>query len=249
VKAAIVRRAAFAAMILVTAWSVWASAQTAKAPQPSHAVDETSAGAPGGKGEAAEGEGPPPMNFTQFGRETPPFVAMLINFGILVAGYYLLGKKPIAAGLVARRDAIAKDIEEAQRMKGEAEARAKVYESKFERLDEDMEKARNSLVYAGEAESDRIVREAEAKAERMRKDAEFLVQQELKQLRERLWSETVEAAVLAAEDLLKKRVAPADQDRLAEDYLADLGGKPRAMPAETPRAATRPIEPGGGSPS
>jgi F-type H+-transporting ATPase subunit b len=70
--------------------------------------------------------------------------------------------------------------------------------------------------------------DAEAKAERMRKDAEFLVEQELKQIRQDLWRDTVEAAVGAAEELLKKRVTPADQERMAEDYLADLGGKKSA---------------------
>jgi F0F1-type ATP synthase membrane subunit b/b' len=249
VKSAIGRHIAFAVMILVTAWSVWAWAQPAKPRPGSHAVDEKSATAPERKAEEAEGEGPPPMNWTTFGAETPPFVAMLINFGILAAGYYLLGRKPIAAGLQARRDNIAKDIEEAQRMKSEAEARAKIYQGKLETLEGELRSARDSLVHAGEAESERIVRDVEAKADRMRKDAVFLVEQELKQLRDQLWRETVEAAVLAAEDLLKKRVAPADQERLAEDYLTDLGTRPRAASAEAPRVSSRPIEPGPGSAS
>jgi F-type H+-transporting ATPase subunit b len=150
---------------------------------------------------------------------------MLINFGILAAGYYLLGKKPIAAALRNRRDTIAKDIDEAHKMLGEAEARALTYQAKLEHLEDEVKTARAALVQAGEAERDRIVSDAEAKAERMRKDAEFLVDQELKQIRQDLWKDTVEAAVGAAEELLKKRVTAADQERMAEDYLADLGGK------------------------
>jgi hypothetical protein len=65
----------------------------------------------------------------------------------------------------------------------------------------------------------------------MRRDAEFLVEQEVKQIRADLWRGTVEAAVTAAEELLKKRVTPADQERLAEDYLADLGSGSRRIPA------------------
>src|SRR5262245_29701042 len=120
-------------------------------------------------------------------------------------------------------------------MRLEAEARAKVYQAKLEKLEEEVRTAREGLVRAGEAERDRIVSEAEAKAERMRKDAEFLVAQELKQIRQDLLKDTVEAAVTAAEELLRKRVSPADQERLAEDYLADLGGK-RTSP-EGARAA------------
>ncbi len=169
------------------------------------------------------------------GTPIPPYIAMLVNFGILIAGYYLLGRKPIAAALQSRRDNIAKEIEEAQRMRQEAEERAKVYQAKLGSLEQEVKAAREALVHAGEAERDRLVTEAEAKAERMRKDAEFLVEQELKQIRQDLWKDTVEAAVSAAEDLLKKRVTPADQERIAEDYLADLGGKKDAPAAGAPQ--------------
>jgi F-type H+-transporting ATPase subunit b len=168
------------------------------------------------------------MNWSQWRKDVPPYVAMLVNFGILIAGYYLLGKKPIAAALQNRRDSIARDIDEAQKMRLEAEQRAKVYQAKLEKLEDEVKTARDALVRAGEAERDRIVGDAEAKAERMRKDAEFLVEQELKQIRLDLWKSTVETAVSTAEELLKKRVTPADQERIAEDYLADLGGKKAA---------------------
>jgi F0F1-type ATP synthase membrane subunit b/b' len=241
-RAALVRRAALSAMVLVTAWSVWAWAQPAPAParpgapamvgsgapkprRPAHAAAPRAAeeGKQEAEGEEAEGEGPAPMNWTEFGSKTPPFVAMLINFGVLAAAYYLLGKRGVVEGLQARRDHIAKDIEDAQRMKHEAEERAKVYQQKLATLEQEMRTARDSLVRAGEAEQERIVRDAEAKAERMRKDAEFLVEQEIKQIRGDLLREAVEAAVAAAESLLKARVTPADHERLAEDYLADLG--------------------------
>jgi F-type H+-transporting ATPase subunit b len=206
-------------MALVTAWSVWAYAR-----QPGHGGEHGAS--PSERAEAVakeEPEGPPAdINWVDFTVETPPYVAMLINFGILVFGYYALGKKPIAAALKSRRDSIAKEIEEAQRMRKEAEKRAKTYQSKLDRLGEELETAREALLRAGEAEKERLVGEAEAKAERIRKDTEFLVEQEMKQLRVDLQREAVEAAVSAAEELLRKRVTQADQERLAEDYLADL---------------------------
>jgi F0F1-type ATP synthase membrane subunit b/b' len=244
-RASLGRRVALAVMVALTAWSVFAWAQTKAAA----AASRESAPPPTEQAAKAEGEaeGPSPFNVTQFGGETPPFVAMLINFGILAAGYYVLGRRPVAAGLQARRDTISKEIEEAQKMKREAEERAKTYQSKLEKLEEELQIARESLVRAGEAESERIVREAETKAERMRKDAGFLVEQELKKLRGELWRDAVEGAVAAAEELLKKRVTPADQERLAEDYLADLGGKHDAISVEAPRSATQPLDPDRGS--
>ncbi len=234
------RRIAFALMVIVTGWSVaWSWGAMAKpsrpAPPPRHGESPTPPHGPspaptpppeeGAAHEAEESEGPAPINWADFSAKTPPFLAMLINSGILVGGYYLLGRKPVAAALLHRRDSIAKDIEEAQRMRAEAEARAKKYQAKLEMLEDEVRLAREGLVRAGEAERDRILVEADAKAERMRKDAEFLVEQELKQVRVDLLRETVEAAVATAEELLKSRVTAADQERLADDYLADLGTK------------------------
>jgi F0F1-type ATP synthase membrane subunit b/b' len=224
---AMIRKAALAAMLFVTvgavAWSLRASAEPRR-----HAaarVEGTVATEEKGKEQAAEEEGPASINWEDFSSATPPFIAMVINFGILAAGYYLLGRKPIAAALQSRRDTIAKDIEEAQRMRAEAEERAKIYQAKLEKLEEEVELAREGLVKAGEAERDRLLLEAEAKAERLRRDTEFLVEQELKQVRVDLLRETVEAAVAAAEQLLRSRVTAADQERIADDYLADLGAK------------------------
>jgi len=230
------RRVSLVAMAAVTAWSLWAWAQqpaphklmaapSARAlpKRPAQAVAEKPSGEH--DGDDTESEQPKPFNWTDFGLETPPYIAMLINFGILAAGAYLFGKRPITEGLQSRRDSIARDIEEAARMRREAEERATKYQAKLELLEQEVVAAREALIRSGEAERDRIVKEAEAKAERMRKDAEFLVEQELKQIRLDLWRDAVDTAVVAAEELLRKRVTPADQERLAEDYLADLGSR------------------------
>ena len=206
------RRLLLSVMALVTSFSVFASVWAfAREPHPETAGHEEK-----------ENETPADVNWVDFTVETPPYLAMVVNFGILVAGYYLIGKKPIASALKSRRDHIAKDIEEAQRMRREAEKRAKHYQAKLDKLEDELKAARETLVRTGEAEKERIVTEANAKADRMRKDAEFLVEQELKQIRVDLQRETVEAAIATAEELLKKRVTQADQERLAEDYLADL---------------------------
>ena len=233
------RRSTFlGAMVLVTAWSIWAWAEpTGGHPHPAAAEHH---------GEAAEDARPAPINWVEFGGETPPFLAAVINFTILAAGYYLLGRKPIAAALQGRRDSIAKEIEEAQRMRREAEERAKTYQAKLEHLQEEVRAARGALARTGEAERDRIVAEADAKAERMRTDATFLVEQEIKQIRQDLWHEALESAVAAAEQLLAQRVTSADHERLAEDYLADLGPKPKT---ERTSESVRPQAPDTRSPS
>ncbi len=164
-----------------------------------------------------------PINLFDFGnKEQPPYAYALINFSALMALFYFAGKKPMTQALKNRRQNVAKDIEEAQRMKREAEERAKQYQARLAHLGDELDATKRALEEAGKGERERIVKEAEEKAGRMQKDAAFLLEQEAKQLRLDLVQETADMAVAAAEELLKKRVTEADQERFAEEFLRSL---------------------------
>ncbi|MBL9108347.1 MAG: ATP synthase F0 subunit B [Myxococcales bacterium] len=183
----------------------------------------------GGHGEGhggGHGHGPKPMNMADFSnKETPPYVALLVNFGLLAFAYYSLGKKPVAEALKQRKEDIGKEIIEAQKLLDDALARGKDARKKLKNVDGDKKEAVETLVETGEGERDKIVREAEEKAARVGRDASFLVEQEAKQLRLDITKETVELAVAKAEALLKATVTQADHDRLAEEFLAELATK------------------------
>jgi F-type H+-transporting ATPase subunit b len=198
----------------------------------------------GDKEEAEQEHAPSPINWYDFSNhEQPPWAGMFINLVVLLGIYYKFGKQPISEGLKSRRATIAREIEEAQRMRQEAEARALKYQEKLSHLETELKETRESLRAAGEVERDRLVREAEEKAARMEKDATFLVEQELKQLRAELTRDAIETAVAAAEELLRKRITASDQERLAEDYLTQLAvnkrpsGQERASIAPPPGSA------------
>lgn len=186
-------------------------------------------GAAGGERGGHEGghHGPGAINWTDFSnKEQPPFAAALINFAILVGIAVTFGKKPVAEALKARRAAVAKEIEEAAKMKAAAQERAQKYQASLDNLEEDLATTKASLVEAGKAEKDRIVKEAEEKAVRMRRDAEFRVEQETKQLKLDLTREAVEGAVTEAEALLASKLTAEDHARLAHEFLAELSKKP-----------------------
>ena len=185
--------------------------------------------------EAENEEGPPkPVNWTDtHNKSQSPYLFALINFLVLVSIYVYFGKGPISRGLQARRDDVAKEIEEAQRMKEEAQERAKTYQAKLANLETELEETKKALVDAGKSERERIVKEAEEKAERITRDATLRIDQEMKQIRDDLRRETVEIAIAAAEELLQKRMTDDDQARLADEYLTELVAK-------TPRGA-RPV--------
>jgi F-type H+-transporting ATPase subunit b len=148
-----------------------------------------------------------------------PFGALALNALILYFLLFKFGKKPIANALRQRKQSIMKGMEDAARMKAQAEARLAEYEQKLRDIDQEVERIRREMKEAGEAERARILAEAKERRARMERDARTLIEQELKAAREALLRDTVRAAVKSAEVTLLAKIGDADQLRLADEYL------------------------------
>ena len=151
-----------------------------------------------------------------------PYVYMLINFAVLMAIYVKAGKRPVVDALEKRRTDFLAKVEEADRLRREAEARAEKYQSKLASLEHDLAAARAALEEAGKAEHARIVADAHDRAERMKRDAAFIVSQEERAMRDELQRRTVDAAIDGAAKLLASSVTTTDQERIAESFLQSL---------------------------
>jgi F-type H+-transporting ATPase subunit b len=158
-----------------------------------------------------------------------PFGALALNAGILYLLLFKYGKKPISDALKARKLGITKGMEDAARMKAEAEASLAKYQKKLDEIDDEVARIKREMKEAGEAESARILSEAKERRTRMEKDARTLVEQELKAAREGLVRETVRAAVKSAEATLVAKVGDADQTRLGDEFLASIKSSGAAL--------------------
>jgi F-type H+-transporting ATPase subunit b len=175
---------------------------------------------------------PEPINWTQFGGTRtvhgevkpvpPPFIATLINFVVLAAILFWAVTRKINPALADRRAVIEAEIGEAQRLRAEAEAMHREYTERLAKMESEFAALREEFVKAGEAEYARIIAEANARAERMQREGELTIQQEIRQLRSDLLREAVEAATASAEHAVRTNINSGDQGRLAEDYLANL---------------------------
>lgn len=180
-------------------------------------------------GHEAAHHGPEAINWTDIeDHHRPAYIALVVNFGVLIVGYYLLGKKPVSEALKQRRATIGKAIEDAQAMLGEAKERAKKYQADLKNADTDAADAKAALIAAGKGEVERNLLEANEKADRMKRDADRLVDQERKQVQHDLLKETIELAVKEAAKTLEKTVTAEDHARLADDLLKELAAKPAA---------------------
>ena len=151
-----------------------------------------------------------------------PFGALALNAAILYGLLIKFGKTPITNALKARKLGIMKGMEDAAKMKAEAEASLAKYRKKLDGIDQDIERIKREMKEAGEADSARILSEAKERRERLERDARTLIEQELKAAREELMRETVRAAVKSAETTLMAKVGDADQQRLGDEFLASV---------------------------
>ncbi|APR84495.1 ATP synthase F0 sector subunit b [Minicystis rosea] len=155
--------------------------------------------------------------------EPPPLLASILNFGVVAFVVYRFGKKPLAEALSKRKQTIMADIDTATKLKEDAEARLEEYEEKLDNIQDKLAEVRAEYAAQAEIEKKHILAEAEERRVRMRKDAEFRIEQELKAARAELLREAVENAVAAAEELVQKQIAAKDHDKMASDYLASIG--------------------------
>ena len=170
-------------------------------------------------------EAPGPMKFWDthvLNNEQPPLAAALFNFALLALIFYRYGKKPVADGLKNRKITIASAIEEAERILKEALGRKKRYNAKLKNVEEDAEQGKQALVGTGRGEAETISRGAEEKAQRIQRDAKFLLEQEKKQTQLDLVRETIERAAREAEQILVTHVSMDDHERLADEFIATL---------------------------
>jgi F-type H+-transporting ATPase subunit b len=158
-----------------------------------------------------------------------PFGALALNAAILYFLLFKYGRKPISDSLRQRKLAIMKGIEDAAKMKAQAEARLAEYQKKLDEVDQEVARIRREMKEAGEAESVRILSEAKERRARVERDARTLIEQELKAARESLVRDTVRAAVKSAEATLTSKIGDADQQRLAQEYLVAIKASGSAL--------------------
>lgn len=165
----------------------------------------------------------------------PPFLAALVNFGVFA---FLLGKyggPSIARYVRDRHETIARQLDEATRLRDEAKARLDEYTAKIAGLQGEIDKLVASIRKEADDEKQRILADAEARAVRLRKDAEMQIDAEIHRARTTLEREVVLAAVAAAEKILREKTSDTDHRALADRFVAalDVSTKPGAATSVT----------------
>ena len=146
-----------------------------------------------------------------------------INF-ILYAGVLYYFALPLVRNFLrARQGEIVAAIDQAAAKKQQAEALVREYRAKLAGLDQETQAIRALLCEEGEREKARLLREAQAMAERTREDARFLADVEVKTARQEIIEEMARQAEALARELVQRNIAPADQSRLVQEFIEQIG--------------------------
>ena len=151
-----------------------------------------------------------------------------VNFLILATALVFFVRKPLLAYFADRRETIRKDLEEAARLKKEAEERYAQWQRKLTDLDNELASIRSTAEERVETERNHLLADAKAAADRIRQDAATAVDQELRRAQGRLRQEASELAVELASGMLRENVTGDDRDRLVDEFISRIEQAPEA---------------------
>ncbi len=151
-----------------------------------------------------------------------PFVLMLVNFGLLLI---ILAKYgwPVAGKLAAdRHDQIKTALDDAAKLRETAKTKLAEYETRVAGLDGEIKKLVDGIRADADADKTRILKQAEAQAAQMKRDADLRIAAEIELARATLTREITAAAAAATEKLLRTNVTTADQSTLVGSFITSL---------------------------
>lgn len=143
----------------------------------------------------------------------------VMNFSVLFIALFLLLRKPVANFLSGRVDGIKTELSELEAKKVAAEKELSVYQEKLAKLDDEAKNIMAEYVRQGEDAKARILKEAEASADKLEVQAKRNIESEFNQAKESLHKDVMEKALAKAEALIKSKIGTDDQSRLVDEYL------------------------------
>lgn len=146
----------------------------------------------------------------------------LINFLIFVFLIYRFALPAIKRALLSRREEILGAVYSADESLEKAEKTLRSYRDRLAGADEETKSLLESLREEGEREKAKILRDAEELAVKIKADADFVSQQEIKVARQQIRDEIARIAHETAENVIRSNLRPVDQERFVEQFLQGI---------------------------
>jgi F-type H+-transporting ATPase subunit b len=152
------------------------------------------------------------------------FIFMVLNFALLLVILIKAGGPAARKMAESRSDQIKTALDEAGRLRDQAKAKLDEYNTKLADADAEIKKMIDGIRADAEADRERVMAAAEAQAVALKKEADERIAVEIARARHELGREVAVAAALATEKLLATKTTAADQTKLVDGFISDLGG-------------------------
>jgi F-type H+-transporting ATPase subunit b len=143
----------------------------------------------------------------------------VMNFTVLAVALVFILRKPLSQALSSRIKVIREQLDDLEAQKADAEKQLAEYNDKLAQLEKEAEKIVDDYVRQGNEAKARILKEAEASAEKLQAQARRNIEHEFEQAKAELQKEIFEKSLVKAEEIIKGKISDEDQDRIVDDYL------------------------------
>jgi len=154
------------------------------------------------------------------------FVWPAVNLVLLIAVLVYFARKPLRAYFDKRRSEIQSELQTAADQLATAETTYANWQRRMIDLDGELEEIRATSRQRAEAERERIIDDARATADRIRRDATAAIEMELRRAREALREEAAQLAIELAGERLTREVTDTDRDRLIDEFIDLIASTP-----------------------
>jgi F-type H+-transporting ATPase subunit b len=146
-------------------------------------------------------------------------VNMIVFLGVLA---YFLGT-PIKTAFTSRSEQIRREAEEARTRREKADQMAADIQSRLMRIEQEVQSIRERAEAEGQRQRQELIAAAEAEAAKILQSARNEVDNRLKSARRELTEYAGQLATERAEAILKEKITEADQKKLFEESLREVG--------------------------
>lgn len=150
------------------------------------------------------------------------WAASMVNFAIFMGVLVWFAGPKIQGYFATRADSLRSNIEEAKKLRIEAQKKLDEYSARLEKLDDEREALMHEYHKQGEREKERLVADATRQVEKLRIDAELIIQQEVRKAIAGIERQAVDLAVNLARTSLTSKLDERTQNKLVDAYVDDL---------------------------
>ena len=145
-----------------------------------------------------------------------------LNLAIfLVVGIYIL-RRPISEALATRREAIKRELVQAQQQRAQAEAKIAEADSLLSRLDADVRVIREQAAQEAESERQRLAASTQREIEKLKQQAEREMETADKVARKSLRQFFAKRSVDYARETVRTKMRPEEDRHLIEESIGEL---------------------------